>query len=167
MIRIAILGAGEIAVRHVEGFQRTRDVKLVSICDPIAERATELAESADFERVDAHADDAITADDIDLVLVLTPHDLHAPQVVAALEAGKHVVIEKPFTGAFTPGRDARGWEKCLEEGLESADRMIAAEQKSGRYIMYAENLIYAPGVQKARRLLDAADTPILRIVGEE
>lgn len=96
MIRIAILGAGEIAVRHVEGFQRTRDVKLVSICDPIAERATELAKSADFERVDAHADDAITADDIDLVLVLTPHDLHAPQVIAALEAGKHVICEKPM-----------------------------------------------------------------------
>ena len=51
--------------------------------------------------------------------------------------------------------------------MASADRMIEAERESGCHIMYAENLVYAPGVQKARRLLEAAETPILRIMGEE
>ena len=117
MIRIAILGAGEIAERHVEGLQRARGVRLVSVCDPLTERANALALAAGFDRVDADADDAIAADDIDLVLVLTPHDLHAPQVVAALEAGKHVVCEKPM------GRT-----------VAECDAMLEAAARTGRQL---------------------------------
>lgn len=78
-----------------------------------------------------------------------------------------MVVEKPFTGAFDIGTGPEGWKICLADAIASADRMVKAEKESGRRIMYAENLVYAPGVQKALRLLESADTPILRIVGEE
>ena len=66
-----------------------------------------------------------------------------------------------------PGHRPAGWERCLTDALASADRMIEAERKSAGRILYAENWVYAPGVQKALRLLRAAETPILRVVAEE
>ena len=63
----------------------------------------------------------------------------------ALQAGKHVAVEKPFAGSFTPGEDPEGWRRCLNEALASADRMIEAERESGRRIMYAEDWGLRPG----------------------
>jgi predicted dehydrogenase len=85
--------------------------------------------------------------------------------VAAARAGKHVIVEKPLTGFF--GDAATPRRAMLESALASADRVIAACRAAGVRLCYAENWVYAPPVQKARRLLAAAGGPILRIVGEE
>ena len=105
--------------------------------------------------------------EVDLVDTCIPNRFHEQMAVQTLQAGKHVVVEKPFAGSFAPGKYPEDWQRCLDEAMASADRMIEAEQASGKRIMYAENLVYAPGIQKAKRLLESADTSILRMVGEE
>jgi predicted dehydrogenase len=85
--------------------------------------------------------------------------------VEAARAGKHVIVEKPLTGFF--GDAATPRLAMLERALAAADQVIAACQAAGVRLCYAENWVYAPPVQKARRLLAAAGGPILRLVGEE
>jgi predicted dehydrogenase len=168
-VGIAMIGNGFAADFHTEAYKRVIGVeaRLVGVYGPRPEGRGDFAKEHGYEKVYESLDEALDDPDVDMVDACVPNKFHENMVVRTLNAGKHAVIEKPFTGAFVPGQDDEGWKQCLKDGLESADRMMQAEQDSGRTIMYAENLIYAPGVQKARRLLDAADTPILRIVGEE
>jgi predicted dehydrogenase len=168
-VGIAVIGNGFAADFHTENYKRVHGVaaRLVGIYGKRPEAAAQFAAKHGFERTYDSVEQLLADPEVDMVDACVPNSVHEEMAVGALEAGKDVVIEKAFTGAFTRGEDADGWRRCLTDGLESADRMIAAERTSGRRIMYAENLVYAPGIQKARRLLDAADTPILRIVGEE
>jgi len=115
VFRIAVLGAGDIAERHVLGLLSEADVEAVTIVDPIAERARELAARYGFERVDESAEAAIGSDDVNLVVVLTPHDLHVSHVTRALAAGKHVICEKPL---------ARDVAEC-DEILDAAEKSPA------------------------------------------
>ena len=168
-VGIAIVGNGFAADFHTANYKRVTglEARLVGIYGPRPEGRQAFAEKHGFEKVYPDLDALLDDPEVDMVDICVPNKFHEDMVIKALKSGKHAVIEKPFTGAFERGQDEGSWEKCLKDGLESADRMIQAEKDSGQTIMYAENLIYAPGVQKARRLLDAADTPILRIVGEE
>jgi predicted dehydrogenase len=112
---------------------------------------------------------------IDLVDICAPNFLHVPLIEAAAAAGKHVAVEKPLTGYFGddwPDPDAKLGEvvprdRMRRGALELADRAIVACQRVGVRLLYAENWIYAPGVQKVRRLLTRAGGTILRIEGEE
>jgi predicted dehydrogenase len=70
--------------------------------------------------------------------ICLPHNLHAPVTLAAAQAGKHILCEKPMAGS-----------------LEEADRMIAAAQDAGVILMIAENVRFDPLYQKIRGLLDA------------
>jgi predicted dehydrogenase len=85
--------------------------------------------------------------------------------VAAARAGKHAVIEKPLTGYFGPASTARS--DMLHAALASADEVVGACRSAGVKLCYAENWVYAPAIQKGRRLLAASQGPILRIIGEE
>jgi predicted dehydrogenase len=74
---------------------------------------------------------------VDAVEILTPHHLHAEMAVAALEAGKHVSLQKPPT-----------------VNLTEMDRVIAAAQRSGKLFRVCENFRYYPPYNKARQLMD-------------
>jgi hypothetical protein len=76
-----------------------------------------------------------------------------------------VIIEKPLTGCFAPPATPR--TEMLRRALADSDEIIAACRESNVRLCYAENWVYAPPIQRARRLLAAAGGPILRIVGEE
>ena len=95
-----------------------------------------------------------------------PNNLHERFAVAALAAGKHVIVEKPLTGCFTPRHEMTA-VAMQHEALRSADAMLAAAESAGRHLCYAENWIYAPPFVKAERLLEAAGGTILRMQGEE
>jgi predicted dehydrogenase len=138
VIGIAVLGAGDVAERHVKGLVAAGGVRLVSITDVVRARAEALASRYGFERVAPSAEAAFAARDVDLVVVLTPHDLHAPQATAALSAGKDVLCEKPM---------ARTLAEC--------DAMLAAARASGRRLFvthsYRADFFYA----QARARVDA------------
>ena len=168
-IGIAMLGYGFAARFHAENYKRVHgiDVRLTGVYGRRPNAAAEFASAYGFEKTYATLDEVLQDPTVDLVDACVPTSLHEDIAVTALNAGKHVVIEKPLSGSFVRGDDEEGWRRCLSASLESADRMIEAERSSGKRIMYAENWVYAPGIQKAKRLLASAQSPILRIVGEE
>jgi predicted dehydrogenase len=163
---IGVVGAGFVARIHADAYKRLpgTGVELRAVTASRRERAEHFA--AEFG-VASVVDDlaAVLADpSVDLVDLCVPNNLHAPFAVEAARAGKHVVVEKPLTGAFEHVGDPRG---LLDEAIANADAVLDACQKAGVRLCYAENWVYAPPVQKARRLLEKAGGPILRIEGEE
>lgn len=84
-----------------------------------------------------HLEDALDDDGVDLIVLATPNDVHAPQAIAALEAGKHVVVDKPI-------------------GLNrsEADRMIAAARRAGRLLTVFQNRRWDGDYLTVRKLLD-------------
>jgi predicted dehydrogenase len=92
--------------------------------------------------------------------------------VAALGRGVHTVVEKPLTGWFGDGTadfDASRGSKqlALDGALASIDRMLDAEAKSKAMILYAENWVYAPAIQKEREIIEKTRAQVLWMHGEE
>ena len=106
-VRIGVLGAGAWAkFAHLPGFKRDGRAELVAIADPVVERAREFAEEFGIPHVyDTHAE-LIARTDIDLVDVCTPSATHFDLSWAALEAGKHVLCEKPVAYDYVDTRRA-------------------------------------------------------------
>ena len=114
----AVVGAGVIGRVHCHALRHLPDTaELLVVADNNPERAAALA--AEFGIPDSTTDiDALLArTDIDAVTICTPSGLHADLAVAALDAGKHVVVEKP-----------------IDISLEAADRIIDAEKRSGKKV---------------------------------
>lgn len=122
-IRIGIVGAGDVAERHVEGLLRAGGVILAGVAEPIDERRRAFQARHGLELGAADHRLLLTARDVDAVLILTPHHLHAGMVVEALRAGKHVICEKPM---------ARTAAEC--------DRMLEAARAAGRSLFVTHSL---------------------------
>jgi UDP-N-acetyl-2-amino-2-deoxyglucuronate dehydrogenase len=111
-----IIGAGLIADFHAKAIGDIPNAKLVGCCDKMPDKAKKLADkygARTFENFQQMLD----SDDIDIVTIATPSGFHAEPTIAAAEAGKHVICEKP-----------------LEITLERIDSMIVAHEKSGTYL---------------------------------
>ena len=166
-MRVGLVGAGFVARLHAEAYQHVHglDVEIVCVAAARPERATKFAAEFGVGRVEADLAAVVNAPDVDVVDLCAPSHRHADMAVAAARAGKHVIVEKPLTGFFGPAATPRG--EMLQRALASADAVLGACREAKVRLCYAENWVYAPPVQKARRLLAAAGGPILRLVGEE
>jgi predicted dehydrogenase len=108
----------------------------------------------------------------DVLHVCTPPVTHEAIAIEVLKADKTVIIEKPFTGYFGDGTksfngDHFDREEGLERALDSIRRMLDAEKTSKGTIMYAENWVYAPAVQKEREIIEKTSAQILWMLAEE
>ena len=113
MIRVAIIGAG-IGAEHLAGYRALRDrFEVAALCDLDVSRATSVAGQDKVMRILSDIAEILVDDTIDLVDVCLPPHLHAEVSIAALDAGKHVICEKP-----------------LARSLAEADAMRAAEGRS-------------------------------------
>ena len=138
-LRVAAIGCGAIGQRrHIPEAFANPHVELVALVDPNLDRAKEVA--AKFGNPPTFDDVAAMLAEVkpDVVVVGTPNALHAPQSIAALEAGCHVLVEKPMAGS-----------------LAEADAMIAAAKKSGRKLMVGQNQRLMSAHVKAKQILDA------------
>ncbi len=100
-VRVGVLGAGAWAeFAHLPGFKRDARCELVAIADPIRERAAAFAEKFGIPHVYDSHQELIAREDLDLVDVCTPSATHFELSWAALEAGKHVLCEKPVAYDF-------------------------------------------------------------------
>ena len=166
-VRVGLVGAGFVARLHAEAYRHVHglDVELTCVAAARPERAKQFADEFSVGRVESDLAAIAAAGDVDVVDLCAPSYLHAEMAVAAARAGKHVIVEKPLTGFFGPAATPR--DEMLRQALASADAVLAACREAKVRLCYAENWVYAPPVQKARRLLTAAGGPILRLVGEE
>jgi predicted dehydrogenase len=173
-IRIGLVGCGFVAELHMHAYRRVYGIDVE--VGAVAARGGQVVEFAERHRIAAayRSFDELIADvGIDVVDICTPPNLHASMVVAAMQAGKHVICEKPFAGYF--GRDGdkapigRHVSKALmyERVLEEMEATSAAIRNSGKLFMYAEDWIYAPAVTKTAEILKATGDKILFMKGEE
>ena len=171
-IRVGIVGARFAAQFHLAGFRRVYGVPVEVV--GVTSRSQGSAEAFAREHgIKAFASLEELCEAVDIVDLCTPPSSHEPLAVAALARGKHVVIEKPFTGYFGPegSVDFRGdtfpKEPMLREAAASCDRILRAAREAGKRICYAENWVYAPAIQKEREILQKSGGQILWLIGDE
>jgi predicted dehydrogenase len=103
---------------------------------------------------------------IDVLDICTPPSSHSPYIRAAVAAGKHVIVEKPFHGFFgSPEQHSK--EEMLSAITEELREIRDLTSKHGILVGYAENYIYAPSVQREREIIEASKAQILRMTAEE
>ncbi len=170
-VRSGLVGAGFSATFHYEAIEKVygADVKVIGVYAKDMDMAKAFAEKREIQAFDT-LDELIA--NVDVVHVNTPPYAHEPVSVAALTADKHVICEKPLTGYFGDGSDDFHWdnadmEVALEQALASVERMLEAEMNSKGRLMYAENWVYSPAIQKEREILEKTGAQILWIHGEE
>ena len=119
-IRFAITGAGYIAEIHAQSIQSLADAELVALVGRDTERTSQFA--ARFEIADVYHDigSMIHAGGVDAVIVCTPNALHAPQALAALGAGLHVLLEKPM------GMNAEESSKIFQMAAQTSSQLMVA-----------------------------------------
>ena len=138
-IRVGIVGSGNAAAFHYASYLRVTGirVKVVGVTSLDKIHRETFAESRGIK---AFASLAEMLPEVDLIDNCAPGYAHEPVCVAAFEAGKHVIVEKPFTGYYGPPKDEAfdgnrfSKEKMLDEALASARRIIAAEGVRSRAV---------------------------------
>src|SRR4051812_22220252 len=173
-IRVGLVGCGFVSELHMYAFRRVYgvDVKVAAVAAR-GDHVVEFAHRHQIPRVYRGFAELIADRELDVIDICTPPNLHAEMIVAAMQAGKHVICEKPFAGYF--GRDGdlqpigRHVPKALmyERVLEEMDATRAAIERTGKLFMYAEDWIYAPAVTKTAEILRATKDKILFMKGEE
>jgi predicted dehydrogenase len=173
-VRVGLVGCGFVAELHMYAYKRVYglDAQVAAV----AARGDQVLDFAKKHRIPRAYRDfpSLLADKaIDVVDICTPPALHAAMIVKAVQAGKHVICEKPFTGYFGRGDDKvpvgiHVPKSCMyERVIEEMDKTCAAITASGRLFMYAEDWIYAPAVTKTVEILQATKDKILFMKAEE
>ena len=96
-IRWGILGSGWIAERFIESVRAHTKQDLVAVGSRRKDRAEEFASRMGLKRAYGDYKELVEADDLDVIYVATPHNMHYEGVMLALNAGKHVFVEKPIS----------------------------------------------------------------------
>ncbi|MDR6879808.1 Gfo/Idh/MocA family oxidoreductase [Bacillus sp. 3255] len=136
-VKVAVIGAGSISEMHLRSYQNNPDVELVAICDLNEERARTKAEKYGISRVFTDYRELLQDAGIDAVSICTWNNSHAPISIAALEAGKNVLTEKPLC-------------KTVEEALE----VEKAVQRSGKTLQVGFVRRYASNTGIVKSFLD-------------
>jgi len=170
-VRAGIVGAGFAATFHYEALERVygTNVDVRGVFAPRIEKRTAYAEQRGIQAFDSLEE---LLDNVDVVHVCAPASTHESIAVAALERDKFPIVEKPLTGYFGDGSadfDGSSFPKqeALDHALASIERMLDAESRSRAMILYAENWVYAPAIQKEREIIEKTGAQILWMSGEE
>ncbi|MGE3777095.1 MAG: Gfo/Idh/MocA family protein [Pirellulaceae bacterium] len=136
-VRVGIVGSQFISSIHCEALRRVGRAEVVAVASPTEEHVRAFADRHRIRRWFTDYRQMLELDELDLVLLGLPNDLHCEATEAAAAAGKHVVVEKP-----------------MAPSLEECDRMIAACRRAGVKLMYAEELCFAPKYVRLKQLVD-------------
>jgi predicted dehydrogenase len=152
-MKIAVIGLGFMGSTHLKAYKNIPGAQLVAVVDGEAKRLTgDLSdiqgniggpgEKYDFSKIVTYLDyrDAIRDANIEAVDICLPTDLHAPVALAALRAGKHVLVEKP-----------------LAMDGETADSIVEEAKKSGRFLMCGQVLRFVAPYREVADMLKAGE----------
>jgi predicted dehydrogenase len=136
-LRVAVIGAGYWGPNLARNFRTSPQWELAVICDLDRDRASRLAGQGGGARVETSLARVLAAPDVDAVAIATPAASHHPIAMAALAAGKHVLVEKPLADTVERGAD-----------------MVRQAADRGLVLMADHTYCYTPAVLKMRELID-------------
>ncbi len=133
---IAVIGAGAIGHDHISSFQQHPSAKVVAIAEVSPERGREAADKFGIHELVTDYKTLLKRADIDVFSIALPNYLHAPVALAALKAGKHVMLDKP-----------------MATNAADAAKLVAEAKKQKVLLMVGQNQRFIPEVQTAKQLI--------------
>jgi UDP-N-acetyl-2-amino-2-deoxyglucuronate dehydrogenase len=137
-IRTGLIGCGKIATIHAMALTTLPTADFVACCDQDIDRARAVASKYDVPRVFDDADALLRDGNVEAVHICAPHPAHEPLVVAAAQAGVHVLCEKPISIT-----------------IDAADRMISAAKHAGTTFGVVFQRRFWPAAQRLRQAIDS------------
>ena len=143
-VRFAIVGCGTIAPTHAEAIRALEaqsggaDCCLVAVCDPVRDRAESLAQAFAVPKVYTNENDVYADPNVDAVCLCTPSGLHMSAAIAAMNAGKHVLSEKP-----------------MDVSVRACDNAIATAQGTGRVLSIISQHRFDPATVAVKATIDS------------
>src|SRR5258708_14377741 len=132
-LKVAVIGVGGIAHTHMPGWRDSEHAEVVAGADVFEPALQKWGAANEITRLTTNADELIDDPSIDIIDICTPNNYHTPLAIAALNAGKHVLCEKP-----------------LAPNPAQIKQMIAARDKSGKLLMTAQHFRFS-GLSKAMK----------------
>ena len=143
-IRIGILGSGRIAESHIHALKQMQDVDVVALADIVPGKAETFAKKFDINGARCYLSDeeliAAEKDNLDCVSICTYNTQHAPCAIHALDAGLHVLLEKPFT-------------VTLDEAIE----VMKAEKRSGKILTIGFQPRMSENMQMIKKVVESGE----------
>ncbi|HUI42972.1 MAG TPA: Gfo/Idh/MocA family oxidoreductase [Terriglobia bacterium] len=136
-VRVGIIGSAFVSNIHAEALQDVCEAEVVAVCSPSKGHAEEFARRWQIPNFYTDYRRLLDRKDVDAVVIGIPNDLHREVVVAAADAGKHVVLDKP-----------------MAHTLDDADDMLKACRKRKVMLGYAETICFTPKYVRARKLVE-------------
>jgi predicted dehydrogenase len=136
-IRVAVIGTGIGSAVHIPAAQRVEDFDVVAVCSRRPERAHLAAAQHGIPIASFDYRELMRSSEIEAVIVATPPFLHHTMVLAALEAGKHVLCEKPMAKSMAESRD-----------------MIKIAERMAVQVMVNHEFRFMPARARAKELID-------------
>jgi predicted dehydrogenase len=136
-LQFGLVGCGRVAPRHVQSLRELEGARLAAVADIKASRAQRFANEYGAEPYTDYRD-LLDRPDLDVITISTPSGLHAQMAIDAMQAGKHVIVEKP-----------------MALSLEDAGRMIAVSEATGRKLCVVLQNRYNPPMQELRAVVDS------------
>lgn len=137
LLRVGVVGAG-IGAGYIAGFQNQADVRVNAVCARTASRVAPLIEKYDIPRHYSDYEVMLAEEDLDIVVIATPNHLHHPMTLAALEAGRHVLCDKP-----------------LALNVAQASEMLDSAERAGRKHFVPFIWRFLPAAQYMREIIDS------------
>lgn len=137
-VNVGIIGTGGIAQCHLRAYSEMPGVKILAVADIIQERAEGAAQRWEVPNYFVDYHELLEIDEIEAVSVCTYNQAHRAPTVDALEAGKHVLVEKPMAAT-----------------LEDATAMVRAARRSGKILMVAFHSRFRPDMKAAKSIVDS------------
>lgn len=139
-LKVAMIGVGDITFLHYPAYKDFEHAELHTLCDLDEKLLARRSREWNVERTTTNYREVLADPEIDIVEVNTPQAIHTRFVVEALDAGKHVAVQKP-----------------MSTSLDEGEAMIAAEERNPGRFRVLENFVFYPAYVKAKQLIDAGE----------
>jgi predicted dehydrogenase len=146
-LKVAIFGIGFMGRVHTEALRRLGNVEVVGVAGRTAAAARKFADALSIERATGDYQDLLADPELNAVHICTPNELHFPMAQAAMQAGKHVLCEKP-----------------LASTVAEANAMLALAKEKGLAHCTLYNVRAYPQVQNMRRMCEAGELGNVQVV---
>jgi predicted dehydrogenase len=137
-LKIGVIGYGYWGPNVVRNFHNTPEAEVVAVCDLSPKSLQRVRRTYPAMQITSNTADILTSSTIDAVAIVTPITYHFPLAKQALENGKHVFVEKPFTAS-----------------VEQAEELIELAERKNLRIMVDHTFLFSPAVRKIRELMDS------------